>query len=412
MSTEDDEARAATRPAPAPGRRGSPPKGVHRCIPSVPRRCRRRILAAGTAVIHPVTPEMMDEAAHKAAQLADDVAHHVVPYRARGRSPPAARRQDAAGPGDQEHAGAGRHGAPAPEGAAPRGGPSEQAAPEEAVSEELVDTARRGLPSRSPSDADVRTLVATAETVRRRGARRRRLRRGEPWPRHGPTAAGTPPVRRRRGPGPIQRRPARHGAGQPGGDRRALRRRWRGAVPARGRGDQHRPYAPPLRRPDGAGPRARRLAQKLTFARLRPRPPPRATPSPRRPETRALRPRSPGPRGLDFRRVCFYGSPPHARRAAIAQLVRALDCGSRGPPFEPGWRYQCIFGRFPSPPWLTVPRSVLDGLNAGPHATIQSPSATAGGRPVATELDAPDAVRVGISRGTPERPSRDGHRDR
>ena len=25
--------------------------------------------------------------------------------------------------------------------------------------------------------------------------------------------------------------------------------------------------------------------------------------------------------------------------AAIAQLVRALDCGSRGPPFEPGWRY-------------------------------------------------------------------------
>jgi hypothetical protein len=27
-------------------------------------------------------------------------------------------------------------------------------------------------------------------------------------------------------------------------------------------------------------------------------------------------------------------------QAAIAQLVRALDCGSRGPPFEPGWRYQ------------------------------------------------------------------------
>jgi hypothetical protein len=30
------------------------------------------------------------------------------------------------------------------------------------------------------------------------------------------------------------------------------------------------------------------------------------------------------------------------RHAAIAQLVRALDCGSRGPPFEPGWRYQRI----------------------------------------------------------------------
>ena len=26
--------------------------------------------------------------------------------------------------------------------------------------------------------------------------------------------------------------------------------------------------------------------------------------------------------------------------AALAQLVRALDCGSRGPPFEPGRRYQ------------------------------------------------------------------------
>jgi hypothetical protein len=29
-------------------------------------------------------------------------------------------------------------------------------------------------------------------------------------------------------------------------------------------------------------------------------------------------------------------------RAAIAQLVRALDCGSRGPPFKPGWRYHFI----------------------------------------------------------------------
>lgn len=35
--------------------------------------------ADGAAVIHPVTPEMMDEAAHRAAQLADDVAHHAVP---------------------------------------------------------------------------------------------------------------------------------------------------------------------------------------------------------------------------------------------------------------------------------------------------------------------------------------------
>ena len=31
--------------------------------------------------------------------------------------------------------------------------------------------------------------------------------------------------------------------------------------------------------------------------------------------------------------------PAVAVRAAIAQLVRALDCGSRGPPFEAGWRY-------------------------------------------------------------------------
>src|ERR1700733_3368833 len=33
-------------------------------------------------------------------------------------------------------------------------------------------------------------------------------------------------------------------------------------------------------------------------------------------------------------------SRPVAIPAAIAQMVRALDCGSRGPPFDPGWRYQ------------------------------------------------------------------------
>src|ERR1700733_1206986 len=32
--------------------------------------------------------------------------------------------------------------------------------------------------------------------------------------------------------------------------------------------------------------------------------------------------------------------PPGPKPAAIAQMVRALDCGSRGPPFDPGWRYQ------------------------------------------------------------------------
>lgn len=35
--------------------------------------------ATGAAVIRPVTPAMMDEAAHRAAQLADDVAHHLAP---------------------------------------------------------------------------------------------------------------------------------------------------------------------------------------------------------------------------------------------------------------------------------------------------------------------------------------------
>ena len=38
--------------------------------------------------------------------------------------------------------------------------------------------------------------------------------------------------------------------------------------------------------------------------------------------------------------------PAVAVRAAIAQLVRALDCGSRGPPFEPGWRYHRDATRF------------------------------------------------------------------
>jgi hypothetical protein len=36
--------------------------------------------------------------------------------------------------------------------------------------------------------------------------------------------------------------------------------------------------------------------------------------------------------------------------AALAQLVRALDCGSRGPPFEPGRRYQFGFLRMRAPP--------------------------------------------------------------
>ncbi len=36
--------------------------------------------------------------------------------------------------------------------------------------------------------------------------------------------------------------------------------------------------------------------------------------------------------------------PAVAGPAAIAQLVRALDCGSRGPPFEPGWRYHRTAG--------------------------------------------------------------------
>ena len=35
--------------------------------------------------------------------------------------------------------------------------------------------------------------------------------------------------------------------------------------------------------------------------------------------------------------------------AALAQLVRALDCGSRGPPFEPGRRYQFGFLRMRGP---------------------------------------------------------------
>ena len=40
-------------------------------------------------------------------------------------------------------------------------------------------------------------------------------------------------------------------------------------------------------------------------------------------------------------RPCFRPSVELGSRhvAAIAQLVRALDCGSRGPPFEPGWWY-------------------------------------------------------------------------
>ena len=46
-----------------------------------------------------------------------------------------------------------------------------------------------------------------------------------------------------------------------------------------------------------------------------------------------------GPRKACNRKTQPLGSRA-ALPAAIAQLVRALDCGSRGPPFEPGWWYQ------------------------------------------------------------------------
>src|SRR5262249_5122995 len=47
--------------------------------------------------------------------------------------------------------------------------------------------------------------------------------------------------------------------------------------------------------------------------------------------------------GSGFGRVAARAAPRVGRReawAALAQLVRALDCGSRGPPFDPGRRYQ------------------------------------------------------------------------
>ncbi len=64
------------------------------------------------------------------------------------------------------------------------------------------------------------------------------------------------------------------------------------------------------------------------------------------------------PRGLT-RALAFAGSwnLGSGRVAAIAQLVRALDCGSRGPPFEPGWWYQFGLKRRSSQPAHRRPMS-------------------------------------------------------
>ena len=64
-----------------------------------------------------------------------------------------------------------------------------------------------------------------------------------------------------------------------------------------------------------------------------------------------------------------------ARSAALAQLVRALDCGSRGPPFKPGRRYH-FSPLAPDLPHrraglsLSLPRrpgSQMSGVEAGPR---------------------------------------------
>jgi hypothetical protein len=58
------------------------------------------------------------------------------------------------------------------------------------------------------------------------------------------------------------------------------------------------------------------------------------------------------------------------RRAAIAQLVRALDCGSRGPPFEPGWRYhRTLSTPYPLPVWETSSSSYQGMKTLGAEST-------------------------------------------
>ena len=52
---------------------------------------------------------------------------------------------------------------------------------------------------------------------------------------------------------------------------------------------------------------------------------------------------------VEFVITCRYQ--PHSG-AALAQLVRALDCGSRGPPFEPGRWYHFPFRFWVLPLWL------------------------------------------------------------
>ena len=51
--------------------------------------------------------------------------------------------------------------------------------------------------------------------------------------------------------------------------------------------------------------------------------------------------------------------PAHADYAALAQMVRALDCGSRGPPFDPGRRYHASRRAGPSLRENTDPPAAL-----------------------------------------------------
>ena len=101
----------------------------------------------------------------------------------------------------------------------------------------------------------------------------------------------------------------------------------------------------------------------------------------------------------------FDTSFPPPVRAAIAQLVRALDCGSRGPPFEPGWRYHSIgslLGKFQS---LTAARLRLRPLRSAELRTAipeRYLNRIAAGQSVALYTDASGTSTAGeVSRVSP-----------
>ena len=105
-------------------------------------------VATDAAVIHPVTPEALDEAAHKAAQMVDDVAHE---------ASHAAPRHPAAGEASQAHRAPDQEVADTAHGSA-----SEAAEGARSLSDSVAETARDGLAGARQAATEAFEVTGTA----------------------------------------------------------------------------------------------------------------------------------------------------------------------------------------------------------------------------------------------------------